>query len=76
MEIQRPQRNLGYITTTRGLLPFSRLEPTPLASKLIEHFKFLSSLYPLSLEVETKTSWHYPSSIGAKKSKKSFSIPP
>jgi hypothetical protein len=29
-ETQRPQRDLGYIRTARGLLPFTRLEPTPL----------------------------------------------
>jgi hypothetical protein len=54
---QHPQRDLGYITTTRAL------EPTLLVSKLIKHFKFLSPLYALSLEEETETSWRCPSSI-------------
>jgi hypothetical protein len=41
----------------KTLLRLPWLEQTPLASKLIEHSKFLSSFLPFGLEGETKTSW-------------------
>jgi hypothetical protein len=57
IETQNPQKNTGlHYKTARALLPFPLLEPTPLASKLIEHSKFLSSLLPFGLEAETGIS--------------------
>jgi hypothetical protein len=59
-------------TTTRALLPPTGLEPTPLASKLIEHSRFLTFLFPFCLGAEIE---HYPSSTKVKKPRKPFSVP-
>jgi len=59
----------GYI---KPLLSLTQLEPTPLASKLIEHSRFLTSLFPFFLEAEIAFC---PSSTKIKKSKKTFSDP-
>jgi hypothetical protein len=67
-----PSKKLGLLyTTVRALLLLTWLEPTLLVTKLIEHSRFLSSLFPFCLEAEAE---HCPSSTKVKKSRKPFLI--
>jgi hypothetical protein len=55
----KPAKNtLDYITSI-VLLPLPRLERTPIASKLIKHFKFLTSLLPLVLRTEAGSACNW-----------------
>jgi len=44
---EKPKRRILH--QTPNFLPLTRLEPTPLASKLIEHSRFLTSIFPFFL---------------------------
>jgi hypothetical protein len=44
-----PEKPKEKLHQNPNFLPLTRLEPTPLALKLIEHSKFLTSLFPFFL---------------------------
>jgi hypothetical protein len=46
---RKTQKTKEKLHQTPSFLPLTLLEPTPLASKLIEHSKFLTSLFPFFL---------------------------
>jgi hypothetical protein len=69
---QKNPKDKGKATLNPNLLPLTQLEPTHLASKLIEHSRILTSLLPFFLGAETEC---YPSSTKVKKSRKPFSDP-